>query len=185
MLRTKRTLTLIEVTIAVCIFAIISIVLYSLLRTAVTVRKKTDTEGETHYWYHLNLDLIAKELRNVITFKDDTASFKGFEKGFQYYTVIYDYAKDAPAVRLVSYEVLDRTLVRKLFHPLSNQELKSYDFFEDLKYFQCFYYDGEARVWKNEWDEDELIPAAVRMSVRYGDDEAKEFEIDKYVYIAR
>ena len=66
--RMNKGLTLIEMLVAVTIFSVLSVSMYLLLNTGISVRKKIESSGAQILNINLKLDKLSQEIRNIVFF---------------------------------------------------------------------------------------------------------------------
>lgn len=178
-------LTLVEVMVAVTIFAVLSVSLCFLLRTGIFVRKKVDLEQSVAQNMYLRLEKIARELRNIISFYDADTGFKGGGRGMELYSLLFDYAAQSPEILHITYNFEDTALSRTVEHPLTMKTIRSFDFIEGLESLDFYYFNIDNGQWEDSWDDKESLPRGVKIELTYKNDKGKVSSLDKYVFIHR
>jgi prepilin-type N-terminal cleavage/methylation domain-containing protein len=182
----RKGLTLIEILISATIFLILSGVLYFLLRTGIFVRERIDLEQDRLQMLCLNLENIAREIRNVVAFTKENTGFKGDSQSIEFYSLLFDYSSSAYQILQIDYEFNGKTLSKTIRHPLTLENIRTFSFFEDLKNFKFYYFDINEKEWKEEWHDEQSLPYAVKIELTYKDkDGDKESSLNKYVTIYR
>ena len=182
----KKALTLIEVLVAIVIFSFISVAIYSLLQTGISVRKRVILDQNAYQSTCLTLDRVAQELRNTIFFQKDTPALKGDSQEVQFYTIVFDYPTNAPKVLDITYTFQGGKLIKTINEPLDEDEVKEKKVvvLDNIKKFE-FSYFGEAEEtesWLDKWQADEL-PDGVKISLVYEDERQRQFDLNKYIFI--
>lgn len=174
----RRGLTFIEVLIAVAVFVTISAALYSLLFSGISLRKRLDDEVLVEQNILLKLDLLAKDLRNSVSFRKNTFDFTADEKKISFFSLSQDYNKEIVGVKKIEYEISGDKLVKTVFHPISNDKEKEIVFLEKVKVFLA-YYDKNNLQWVKQWQEKDTMPQAVKIELDYILDSKIKFQ--KYI----
>ena len=181
----RKSLTLIEVMVAMTIFSILSVSLFYLLRTGIFVRERIEQEQSNVHNLYLNVEKVGKELRNIISFKSEEIGFKGDAQNLEFYALVFDYAGGQAKVVRTSYEYKEKALTKTLKNPLTGDVLKTFNVLEDVGKVMFFYFDSQADEWKDSWDNNEVIPCGVKISITYTNAQGKNAVLDKYVSIYR
>ena len=187
--KNKISLTLIEVMMAAVIFSLLSVSLYSFLHSGISVRKKVEGTQAFYNNILINLEILSKELRNIIMFRDQDSGLRAGsnEEGvfLEYYTLGYDYIKDLPKILNISYifNASDGKLLRIAKDPFS-EEKKEASFIENLVKVEFLYFDNE---WLDQWGEDkkDYLPPAVKIKLEYLNDDNQSTILEKYVFLYR
>ncbi|MBU1122204.1 MAG: type II secretion system protein GspJ [Candidatus Omnitrophota bacterium] len=185
----KKGLTLIEVMVAALIFSFISVALYMLLSTGISVRKKVEAKQGTYQTINLNLENIALSLRNVVFFSNVSAGFNGTIEDdiprLEFYTQNFDYARGYPKVSLVKYRFESGFLYKEIKSPFDeNEETTEVGIIDDLENFEIFYSDTQGTETKT-WQDVTQIPKGVRISLEYKDEKGQSQFMKKHVLIYR
>ena len=189
----RKALSLIEVLVAVTIFSALSVSMYMFLHTGIRVREKIETQSSYLQGMYLNLETLAKELRNSIIFKpEDEASpvFRGDHEYMEFHTVTFDYAAGIPKISKLTYRFQDGALVKTIGDPLKEEVTGPFVFIEGLERAAFYYFDEkeveEDSEWKKDWsDYQDRFPRGIRLELTYADKKGKETTLNKYVFIYR
>ncbi|MFH1504734.1 MAG: type II secretion system protein GspJ [Candidatus Omnitrophota bacterium] len=188
----KKGLTLIEVLVATVIFSLISLILCSLLHTGIAVRDKISGKLTVHQNVYINLERTAKELRNVVFFKEEESGFKGYEdednkeQFLEFYTLTFDYLISRPKILRVVYRFNQdkEILYRTVYEPFNEQpKQEESEFLQGLEQFELYYFDA-AMSSKDKWEA--KIPQGVQIKLAYKEKDSEVLtDLNKFVYIYR
>ncbi|UCC96216.1 MAG: prepilin-type N-terminal cleavage/methylation domain-containing protein [Candidatus Omnitrophota bacterium] len=185
----KRSLTLIEVLVAVAIFASLSISLYLLLRSGIRVRNKIESQQATFQNIYLRLERTAQELRNVIFFKKNDSGFKELEEKemLEFYTLIFDYSTETPRLLHITYSFQEGTLTKTIKEPFGEESLRSFHVIENVESFHFSYFDEKniEEPWQEKWENIKRLPQGIKMQLIYKDERGKLSSLNKYVFLHR
>ncbi|UCD16112.1 MAG: prepilin-type N-terminal cleavage/methylation domain-containing protein [Candidatus Omnitrophota bacterium] len=187
----KKGLTLVEVLVAAAIFSFISVSLYLLLQTAISVRKKVEAKQAGSQHVNLVLEKIAQQLRNIVFFTKEDSGFKGYPEGdskvLEFYTLMFDYVDNYPKISHVKYRFAGTLLYRQVRGPFSEESDSEVEVMDNLKSFEVLYFDAEGNEMQ-EWIEDDLlnqIPKGLKISLEYSDEKEKVQAAQKHIFIYR
>ncbi len=185
----KKSLTLIEVLVAVAIFGVISVSLFSLLHTGISVRKKVKLDQTRAQNVCLNLENIAKNLRNIVLFKKGDPQYpllQGDGQSLQFYALSYDYLAKLTKIVKLSYGFKQGVLARAVAEPLGDdQPVRIAEVLEDLQELRFYYYLEGAKegAWQPKWEETDRLPQGIKIAVKYKNSQGQDSKLEKYVFI--
>jgi len=188
MLTNQKSLTLIEIIVAVTIFSILSVCLYSLFRSGLSLRRKLQTEQEQIYRIYLNFDNIARQMRNSIKWQINNSGFRGSEDSVEFYSVLFDYPEDYAQIYRINYTVQDGSLVKKISIPFQNSadSVKEFKYINDLEYLRFSYYGSDSDDWKDKWpgtEQGDALPLGVKIDLKYSPHTGNSIMFHKSVFI--
>ena len=179
-----KSLTLIETMVAATVFSIMSVSLFFFLRSGILLRKKIELGQLTTQGIYLNLERIAQELRNTISFRSQESGFKGEAGKIEFYSLLFDYSVNQPKILHIAYNFEEEEVLTKtVYSPFKDDTLRTFDFFEKVEKVSFYYFDSKTDKWHNEWQEAQRLPQGVKIELVYKDENGKEFNLDKYVFI--
>jgi len=175
-MRNRRGFTLIEVLLAVSIFAVIAGSLYFSLRSGLLVFQRAEVGLSDQQTIRLVLARIEKDLRNALRY--EPIPFEGKGRSLAFPTVIRSFERNEVVLYPVkmSYEYREGKLMR-ITEPISDDLKKKKTketILEDLQSVQFRYGfmspDTKEPFWKEEWSYDEtalLLPKAVSVKFKF------------------
>ena len=178
----KKSFTLIEVLVAITIFAFLSVSFYALLRMGLTVRKRVEMGTVDSAAIYLRLERMAKEMRNNLFFKPEDSGFSGTSRSLSFYSVLFDYANDQPKVINITYN-FEGDALRKSLKPVFGEDCRSYDFIENLDDFVFSYYNPEDEQWQQAWNNKEVLPQAVKIELTCRDEQGSPADFSKHIFL--
>lgn len=184
-IRMRRSLTLIEVMVAVAIFSILSVSLFYLLRTGLFVRERIEQDQANVHNLYLNVEKVGRELRNIISFKNEETGFKGDAQHLEFYALVFDYVGEQSNVVCTEYGYKEKMLTKTLKDPLNAEVVKTFDVLENVENVTFYYFDSQAEEWKDSWENKKVLPHSIRISVMYTNSQGKSTTLDKYVSLYR
>jgi len=182
----RKGLSLLEVMVAVLIFSVLSVSLYGLLRGGISVRERLVVQGANVGMFHLNLENLARELRNMVSFRDDTSGFKGAEDAMQFYSLSFDYVLQRPRIRHITYQFNDTNLSKTVSEPFGSSTQQAFDFFENIENVTFSYFNlsaEEGGEWQPVWEDEKYIPCGIRITLTYTDTNGEPNTLTKYVFL--
>ena len=187
----KKGLTLVEVLVSVALFALLSVSLYSLLRTGIAARKKITSEQVIFQNICFSLELFAKDMRNIVKFKSDDPKFpflKGDGNNIEFIVTSFNYQKGLPDLHKVRYELSNGTLVKQTNAIFGDSEGKTIECISGISGIRFLYFDinqAADKQWRDSWEKYDELPFGVRVDITWKDGRQKEHTVDKYVMLAR
>ncbi len=188
----KDSLTLIEIMVAVTIFSVLSVSLYFLFRSGVSLRRKFEAGPGQIQSVYLNLDRMAQEMRNSIEWNAAESGFAGKNNGVEFYTVLFDYSENQPQVYHINYTFEDGVLLKKMVIPLQESEdaRKEFSYIDNVEHLEFSYQSSEADEPKGEWGQDEdkgVLPKKVNIDLKYSlpDDKSRIFSKKVFIYTGK
>jgi len=199
--RNKAGFTLIELFIAISIFSVVAIALYSTFFAGISVWKRSGESENIYQSVKFLLDDMAKDLKNVIYYTKDAESIFGFlgKNDEIVFITLEDtsQAGDTPQKELVKvvyrFDGEQDELIRikaEKSSGFSAEKAEKEVLLKGIKDFKFEYcYDSgdedEPYLWKEEWeDEDSRIPRGVRVSFLIKTEkEKKELKFTKTMFV--
>lgn len=184
----RKSLTLIEVLVAVTIFSFISVSLYSLLHTGIKVRKKLTVDQKTFSDIYLRLEMLGHELRNIISFFPGQIQLNGDKESMDFYTLKFDYLTNTPKISNIIYEFKEGILTKTVKAPFKDEPETVFNFIEDLEQVNFYYFNPESeegQKWQNSWEEVDSFPQGVKVEVIFTKEQGKKDYLEKYIFIDR
>lgn len=182
----RRSFTLIETLIALTIFSFLAVSFYMLLCSGLSVRKKFDSQVLNPAAVYLDLEIIARELRNSFIYKPppDTCGFSGENNRLSFYTVLCDYAAAKPKIVNVVYTFEGSALHKVIKHPFADEEI-SYDFIENIIEGKFYYFNDANEEWEESWESEGKPPHSIKIDFKCKDDKGNSAEFSKYIFVRR
>ncbi len=190
----KKGLTFVELLIAILIFSIIVVSLYSAFRVGLSAYRRGEKVATSYQTIRLALDSIALDLRNCYKFSESDVRFKAEEGKVSFYTLKNfpsELTKDNFQICRIEYWQEDEEFFRKLFAgklAFSQEDAKSDLILSDLNEFNIeFAYEGEGAqsiIWNDYWLNADKLPLAVKIYLKIAKPElGQPIELTKVVYI--
>lgn len=173
---------------ATTIFSLLVVSVSLLFRSGISVRKRIESEQETLSGVYLNLERIARELRNAVLFRRNDAGFLGDEKQIEFYTIFLDYHENSPKILRVNYRFEDQDLTRTLREPFQDDKekpLSRFAFFEDVINLSFSFFDHQKQEWEDQWEDKGNLPSGIKIALAYRDGKGEVSHINKYVFMYR
>lgn len=188
----RKGLTLIEVMVAASVFSFISLSLLLLLRTGIFVRERISGKLSGRQSFHIGMEKMAKELRNVVFFKKKAAGFKGYEedgeKFLEFYTLNFVYPGRQPRVSKAVYRFneADKALYKTVRKPFARQpDEEEFEFLGGLESFKLSYFDEDMKV-EDKWEMEDKIPQGVKIELSFKEENSKVLVVsNKHIHIYR
>lgn len=197
MKKNKTGFTFIELMLAVSIFAIVAVVIYSTFNTGISAWKKAEVAQNLYQDIRLTLDKMAEDLENAVKYseKENFSNFEANQNSISFYSLeeVFTGLPKVPAhpeLRKISYSLsgsmlqrLDETIPELLQEkPVAQPEEMSAKISE--LNFSYYYIDKTTSPasykWDNVWDWPLDIPRGVKIGLKVVGEE-KSFV--KYVFI--
>lgn len=118
-MKNKKGFTFVELIIALTIFAIIALGIYSTFSTGLTTYKRSEGAGRLQQEARWALDRMAKELRDAVIYNfgadEEESSFSGERDKISFLSLVYDPSAKVSQIKRISYslEIPDYGEVRK------------------------------------------------------------------------
>ncbi len=190
-----RGLTLVELLVALSIFAIVAVALYSTFGTGISTWKKIKQAQDLYQDIRLTLDKMALDLENAVLYseKPEFVNFQGGKSKISFYSTV-ETSQALPGhteLRKIAYS-LDESghiLQRReqaLFNSGQNTEEEAQEIaaaISRLDFFYC-YEDEHAEPpykWQDSWDFPQELPQGIKIEL--GLDTEKNLVFSKYVFI--
>lgn len=187
----SRGFTLIELFIAISIFSVVAVALYSAFFAGISVWQRSSESGNIDQDIKFILDDINKDFRNMLclTNKEESIfAFSGSEKKAAIITETSPFSEGDSSRRelaKVVYEFDDKT--GELTRRIAGKDL-GFDIekagreillkgIEDLKFSYCYFSGSEddPYLWEGEWKDSKMrIPKGVRLIFKIKPEDAKE-----------
>lgn len=189
MIKKKNTgFTFIELIIAITIFSVIAVSIYSVLRTGVRLWYRVSPMIQDNQSFRLFFNTISRDLKNSLPYFSKDVNFEGNRDKVSFMTLVDisdegSFARMEPAMVIYYYDRITKTVKRGVATRLEglNEDLAKYsdilNNLEDKEFgFEYCYKLGSSKTeyeyeWKDEWNDKEkesgYIPRGVR--IRAGD----------------
>lgn len=156
------------------------------------MRSRIEAQEEFYQNIHLNLEIIAQEIRNCVFFKNQDSGFKGYQeengdKVLELYTLKFDYSQDKAQIYKVVYKfIVKQGVLRKIVNRPwgSKDDSREFNFLDNLQKFN-FYYLNENNELLELWDNNERLPRGVKIELEYKESGGEVSTISKNVFIYR
>lgn len=179
----KKALTLVEVLVASAIFSVLSLTLYLLLRSGISIREKIELQQTTLQRTYINCERISHEVRNAINFNNDNSGFEGSEKSFKFYTLLFDYASDYPKISHITYSFKNHILQKEVRRPFKEKPIRSFPYITNITKVSFEYFDSQVGTWETMWEEKNYLPRGVRINLTIQDEKGRTSSINKHIFI--
>ncbi|MDD5005124.1 MAG: prepilin-type N-terminal cleavage/methylation domain-containing protein [Candidatus Omnitrophica bacterium] len=202
--RQRLSFALIELLIAIAIFAVIVTVIYITLYSGMKAYHKTQVQLIINQEINQVLDKLATELRNCYDAEynkeDGRGGFIANSENISFFTIQNVYLNDGPGKLLarISYVFRDGKLFKKIQLDkdafLDAGSFNEEELISDIKEFnfQYFYFkkvfpEGEDKYeWKSEWADKNLIPKGIKIELtRYDPKEGISVSLKRYIFLAQ
>lgn len=178
----KRSLTLIEVMVAALIFTVLALALYSLLKSGSGIRNRLDVNDSFTCGGYLNLEVMGRELKNIITFRQKDTGFQGQAQSLGFYTQSFDYSAGVGFVAQIGYVFKDGILQKTITRSFS-ADTKTFNFMENLNDLEFSYFNGTTLAWQQVWSDSMTLPRGIRIDVVYGNSGTQPVKLTKYIWL--
>lgn len=179
----KPGLTLIEVLLAVIIFAILSLSLYSMLNTSLSIRRKIEGQHSQFQSIYLNIENIAQDLRNIVKFKKDNSGFKPQANSLEFYTIAFNYSNKLSELVRLAYIWEDNKVYKVTKDIFTENILSKFPILDDIYSFDLYYFDPQEKNWVRELKDNKIIPIGIRIELVYKNKQKQTYNFKKYVFI--
>jgi type II secretion system protein J len=193
---------LVELLVAIAIFAVIITVVYTTLYTSVKAYQRTQRELELNQEISQVLDKLSVELRNCYDAEyneeEDSGGFIADAQSMSFFTIQNIYSQEAlrKSLARISYSFDDTSLFKKIqidedvFMDEDNfneEELISgiQDFNIEYLYFKKEFFEDEYKYeWKEQWSDKALVPKGIRVKLARHDPKNNiSINFERYIYI--
>ena len=195
-------ITLVELILALGIFAVVCVAIYSSFSLGLSVWRKTQKAQNLFQDIRLALDKIAQDLENAVKYSEDEdfLNFVGEQKKLSFYAVVESYHRfpGHPELKKITYSLKqgngeDANILQRLEQafPDSQEESETQEPEEIVTKVNAFnfYYcyldetiDPPSYKWTTAWNFAQEIPQGVKVELGPDAEEAPVFT--KYVFIA-
>lgn len=174
-LNLKNAFTLLELLIAVSIFSVVMIALYSAFRAGIFGFSSIEAGLNANQTAVLFMNRINTDLRNCFKYSQTETKFKGTKETLEFFTLI-NLPSEGRALRkyaFVSYKKEGGSIIRSYRTALDAVKLepenKTSQPFDNIKEcsFSYLYYDPNNKEFKEreKWDDPVTFPAAIRIEL--------------------
>lgn len=186
MKNTRKAVTLIELLISSCIFAIVMLGIYSAFHAGLFGYRDIEENINTYQAARLILGRLNLDLRNSFSYSAEETKFSGSNQGIGFLTLVEKFSKEGLLrnYAFVSYELEDKRLMRlcrentEALNEKSEvlpEELASD--VEDLVFSYGFIEAGSPEIkWKDSWEDKSSFPIAVKVGLVLGGKVKQKFE---------
>jgi type II secretion system protein J len=197
--KSKTALALIELLVAISIFAAVATVVYSTLFTGTNAYQRAQKELELNQETNQILDRLSTELRNCYgaDYNNETekGGFIGEPNKISFFTIQNIYSKDTSKKVLarVGYNFKDNKLFKKLQLDkdtfLDESQFQEEELLSDIKNFNLEYlYLKRASEteyeWKSAWEDKSLVPKGVRVELARHDAQTNtDVSLKRYILL--
>ena len=179
----KKALTLVEVLVASAIFSVLSLSLYLLLRSGISIREKIELQQTTLQNTYITCERSSHEVRNAVNFNNDDSGFEGSEKSFKFYTLLFDYACDYPKISHITYSFKDHILEKEVRKPFKENPIRAVPYITNIAKVSFEYFDSQVGAWEMTWEEKNYLPRGVRINLTIQDERGRTTSINKHIFI--
>lgn len=192
----RKGFTFVELLIAVLIFSIIVVSLYSAFGVGLAAYKKGERVASVYQQIRLVLDSVGLDLRNSYKFSEDNSRFIAEEGKFSFYTlksIKPVSGADNSQICRIEYWQEEEKLLRQIFAGKlafsEEPEVSPDTLLDNLTELRIeFPYQasekGQAFIWQDFWQEPDKLPLAVKIHLEIDEPEAgRPIRLTKIVYI--
>ena len=196
MMRRLNGFTFIELMVAISIFAIVAVVIYSTFGSGLSAWRKTEKAQRLHQDIRLALDKMACDLENAILYseKDEFCNFLGEKNKISFYALVdvFQAMPAHPELRKITYSLDESNhILQRLEQTFAESEQKMQEqkpqeiiaHIGNLNLLYC-YEDEDAEPpykWMDTWNFRKRIPQGIKIELEIGAKEKLIFT--KYVFI--
>ncbi|MFH1201666.1 MAG: type II secretion system protein GspJ [Candidatus Omnitrophota bacterium] len=166
----KKGFTLLELLVAISIFSILILSVYSAFHTGMLTHKKVNSLSGLYQRARVGLDKMKEDLENSFPYTNQDARFSGQIQGMSFFSNIgyfQNQGEDLSQVLAIEYRFNDAKLKRISHFIYDEAELKEEELLsgiEELKFNYAFKNDQEPfYAWQEAWQIKENIPQAVKI----------------------
>lgn len=187
--------TFIELMIAVSIFAVVSVAIYSTFNTGISAWRKAQKSQDIYQDVRLVLEKMVLDLENAVIYSLDPefSNFKGKENRISFYSLkeVFQTIPSHLELRKITYALDESTQTLQRWEENFAQSVQETtvqepeDFATQIKalVFSYCYEDEDSDPpyqWKDEWDSVKEIPQGVKIELEVG---TEKLTFTKYVLI--
>lgn len=172
-MRKAKALTLIEVMVAVTIFTLLSVSLYSFLAAAFKIKRSVSINNRHDFKAKLYLDSLSRELQSSVAYYGDLRDFNATSDNLSFYTIHSEY--DEAAIVKLNYFVDGHKLMRQSQSAYLEEfdgKANSVFSFDELAFA---YWDSNNSTWVDNWQEKSGLPAGVRIQSSFAKKDLEYF----------
>jgi type II secretion system protein J len=189
---------LIELLVAISIFAVIATVVYTTLYTSLKAHNRTQNELKINQEINQVLDKLSAELRNCYDAEyneeEDKGGFVASVQDISFFTIQNVYSQGNPQKLLarVNYNFSNGKLFKKIqldedafLDPGNFQQEELLADIQELNFSYLYLSEGEAQYeWKDQWQDKSAIPKAVKMHIkRHDPDSDTSVTLNRYILL--
>ncbi|MFH1246136.1 MAG: type II secretion system protein GspJ [Candidatus Omnitrophota bacterium] len=192
----NKGLTFIELVLAVSIFSVVAVVLYSVLNTGILAWRSAEVSGGMYQELRYALDILSRDLRNAVVYsdKEDFVNFSGKSSEISFYSLqdTYDAASAHTELRKIAYN-LDETkhILQRLSQSFADSVQKTSmsepeeiaGKIDHINFYYC--YEDKGNVpdykWESTWNKQQALPRGVKIELGLVTKDAAVF--NKYIFI--
>lgn len=192
-MKDKKGVTLIELIVAVSIFAVISVAVYSTFAMGLSIWRRTQKAQVMYQNIRLALDEMARDLQNAVVYFDSSQTtainFEGEKDRISFYSLVdgYQTTPPYPQLRKISYTLGDSGNLQRLeqVHQGADIAPETEEIASQVANLSFFYsYEDNGALgyeWRRDWEPNERIPESVRIELELNTGNKPVFS--KYVFI--
>jgi general secretion pathway protein J len=187
--------TLVEALLAIALLAMMGAIVFGSLVTTTQIIDAGRAAAGREQSVRRALRLMAEELS--ISVKESSypwVGMNGTQEGQPADTLAFvtisdgfgaQAARESDMLRVVYTREGDRLIrfVRRNLYGLTEESLEQVDLATKLKGFNVRYYDGQGRVWVDEWTNSGPLPTALLLEVTFQETEAEPYTIREWVTV--
>jgi type II secretion system protein J len=192
-MKDKKGVTFVELIVAVSIFAVVSVAVYSTFAMGLSVWRRARNAQALYQNIRLALDEMARDLQNAVAYFDPgqptAINFEGEKDRISFYSLVdgYQTTPPYPQLRKVSYTLGDSGSLQRLEQvhqgaDIAQESEAIASQVANLSFFYC-YEDtaGSGYEWKQAWELKQEIPESVKIELELNTGNKPVFS--KYVFI--
>lgn len=188
---------LIELLVAISIFAVVVTVVYTTLYTGLKAYHRTQGELRLHQEINQILDKLSVELRNCYDAEyneeEDKGGFVADSQNISFFTIQNTYSQGSfkKLLARLTYNFIEGTLFKKVQLDedafLEEGDFQEEELISDIQELSFEYlYSGEEGEfeWKSEWSDKSLIPKGVKIEItRYEPEKDISLNLNRYIFL--
>ena len=188
--------SLLELIIAISLFAIVAVTVFSIFNSGIASYKKIDESLFILQNSRIILDRISQDLKNSFLFSQDLSGFIGGPNEVSFFCLIEEYKENQLKKRYahIYYSFNEDKIMRLCLKDKDalkdKKELKSLEEplaedIKDLTFNYSYFSDQKDVSWQDSWLEKEKAPLGVKINLTlFGPDKKRTYNFEKIVYIS-
>ncbi len=190
-MRKPRAFTLMEMLIAVTIFAVIVVSIYSAFQSGIFGYRNIEDALDLNQAAFSSLDRMDTDIRNCFSFSSDDNKFSGDSGNISFLTLanIYEANRIKKSFAFVSYSVKDNKLIRlcrtgsaalNADSAISPEEMVENS---GIKFEYGYVQSGRVVVYRNSWTDKKNLPSCVKVTLSAGSEAKARKVFERTIYL--